>query len=561
MKKFLLSIFAVLFAFAGAQAQEQTATLSFASKAQRTSFSTSKQVWEQNGITLTNNKAKSTSNVADYANPVRFYASSEIIVDCPDGNKITKIVFDCNNTSYATALKNSIGAAATVSSDKVTVSIANGSSSFTIAKLTAQIRMDALAVTYEAAGGDVQEVVEKPVISPASTRFNSGESFVVTITTETDGAEIYYTLDSTDPNEHGILYDAEKKIVITETTTVRAVAVKEGMSPSDIAEVVYTAVNLDPDPTTFQIISAEMGYVNEENVVEVEGRVITATFDKGSNSNNTPKYYTTGTAIRLYAGNTATFTAKEGYLIESVEFTTATGEYAVNAESTVTEGELSIEGAKAVISNVYASEVTFTQGGSKGQVRMQKIVVKYIETWSSFYAPFSVAIPEGIEAYIVTAANSSYLTLEQIYEAIPANTGVILKGGTIHGNTSYAGEITEVSGNLLEGTMASKYITEEAYVLGCVDGEYGFYKAAMNQQDGTAWLANGGKAYLPVKNLPKNAQGAASFSFRFGEGTTAIENVEVENEVKTIFDLTGRRVETITAPGIYIVGGKKVLVK
>ena len=45
-------------------------------------------------------------------------------------------------------------------------------------------------------------------------------------------------------------------------------------------------------------------------------------------------------------------------------------------------------------------------------------------------------------------------------------------------------------------------------------------------------------------------------------GTTGIENVKGENgKVKTIFDLTGRRVENITAPGIYIVNGKKVLVK
>ena len=83
----------------------------------------------------------------------------------------------------------------------------------------------------------------------------------------------------------------------------------------------------------------------------------------------------------------------------------------------------------------------------------------------------------------------------------------------------------------------------------------------MNKLDDTAWLANAGKAYLPVSALPASAQGAASFSFRFGEGTTAIENVEVENEVKTIFDLTGRRVETISAPGIYIVNGVKRVVR
>ena len=45
-------------------------------------------------------------------------------------------------------------------------------------------------------------------------------------------------------------------------------------------------------------------------------------------------------------------------------------------------------------------------------------------------------------------------------------------------------------------------------------------------------------------------------------GKTAIETVKGEDaEVKTIYDFTGRKVETITKPGIYIVNGKKVLVK
>ena len=102
---------------------EETVTLSFANKAQRTSFSSTKQVWQQNGITFTNNKASSSNDVADYANPVRFYASSSIIIEAPEN--ITKIVFDCNSSDYATALKKSIGTipgvTTTVSSDKVTV--------------------------------------------------------------------------------------------------------------------------------------------------------------------------------------------------------------------------------------------------------------------------------------------------------------------------------------------------------------------------------------------------------------------------------------------------------
>ncbi len=57
-------------------------------------------------------------------------------------------------------------------------------------------------------------------------------------------------------------------------------------------------------------------------------------------------------------------------------------------------------------------------------------------------------------------------------------------------------------------------------------------------------------------------QGTAAFYGFDWAGTTGIDEVKTENgEVKTIYDLTGRRVEAITAPGIYIVGGKKVLVK
>ena len=43
---------------------------------------------------------------------------------------------------------------------------------------------------------------------------------------------------------------------------------------------------------------------------------------------------------------------------------------------------------------------------------------------------------------------------------------------------------------------------------------------------------------------------------------TGVEVVKTENgEVKAVYDLTGRKLETITAPGVYIVNGKKVLVK
>jgi hypothetical protein len=84
----------------------------------------------------------------------------------------------------------------------------------------------------------------------------------------------------------------------------------------------------------------------------------------------------------------------------------------------------------------------------------------------------------------------------------------------------------------------------------------GLYKA-MNGSDATTFYNAGHKAYL------KTAPGAAlssSLRFDFG-GTTAIEEVETEVAETVIYDLTGRRVSEITEAGIYIIGGKKVLVK
>lgn len=121
-----------------------TGTISFASTAQRTAFSTTQQVWSNGGVTLTNNKTPSSSNVADHSNPARFYKSSTIAIDAP-GN-ITKIVFTCSDADYATALGDSISDS-TVSGTTVTVELDGTASSFTFT-LSGQTRLNKVDVTY-----------------------------------------------------------------------------------------------------------------------------------------------------------------------------------------------------------------------------------------------------------------------------------------------------------------------------------------------------------------------------------------------------------------------------
>ena len=137
------------------QLVEVIATLSFADKSNRESFSSTRQVWSQNGITVTNNKANSTNNVADYFNPVRFYTASNLIVEA-GGNEMLKIVFVCGESSYASELKKSMGnvsgAELSMSGSNVTVEFTTPVEILTISSLSAQVRMNSITVTYMAAG-------------------------------------------------------------------------------------------------------------------------------------------------------------------------------------------------------------------------------------------------------------------------------------------------------------------------------------------------------------------------------------------------------------------------
>ena len=122
---------------------------------------------------------------------------------------------------------------------------------------------------------------------------------------------------------------------------------------------------------------SEQGYTNAQEVTELAiNGDLTATFNQGENS-TTPKYYNTGKAFRLYAKNTMTITAPEGATINSIVMTTGSGDYVVNAGSAVSAGTLAIDGTTATISDINSNSVVFTQGGSKGHVRIVTLTVSY----------------------------------------------------------------------------------------------------------------------------------------------------------------------------------------
>lgn len=128
----------------GAALPVLAASISFADKANRVSQDVNSQVWEQNGITFTNNKGSSTSNVADYANPVRCYKGSDIQVEYTG---IVKLVFHCNSRSNLVSCNNiSGGGVLTTEGTIVTITFETPVDIVTLTTLGVQARIDSIDV-------------------------------------------------------------------------------------------------------------------------------------------------------------------------------------------------------------------------------------------------------------------------------------------------------------------------------------------------------------------------------------------------------------------------------
>ena len=245
------------------------------------------------------------------------------------------------------------------------------------------------------------------------------------------------------------------------------------------------------------------------------------------------------------------------------------------------EGDYIIEGAwfclKYPGSNNYINanagngNVAFWSDNDNGSsiLAVKPLVIDEAADYATYYSDNYVIMPStmGAEVYYVNGVENDYAKFDTIPgEVIPAQTGVVVKYDT-ESNVVYAPEITSkgttaaIEGNLLKGTTKKTLITKDAnkayYALGLTEG-IGFYNAK-NGNNENEFYNNAFKAYLEIDNT-SGAATSASLRFDFG-GTTSIEEVEIRNEKEEIYDLTGRRVNEITKAGVYIVNGKKVMVK
>ena len=186
------------------------------------------------------------------------------------------------------------------------------------------------------------------------------------------------------------------------------------------------------------------------------------------------------------------------------------------------------------------------------------IVTKTITAagWATYCSPYALDFTGDIanltNVYIVTGANANSLELSSVKGGtVPANTGLLLEGTAGDVVIPIAGSsTTNVAANKLVGVTAETPLAAEGGYVLMSSPSVGFY------QNANAFTVGANTAYLPA-DFAATARSFYSFGDATGVSAT-LKNKEIEN--KEVYNLKGQRVAQPTK-GLYIVGGKKIVVK
>lgn len=318
-------------------------------------------------------------------------------------------------------------------------------------------------------------------------------------------------------------------------------------------------------------------------------------------SSNTGKYYKKGYTWRIYSSESGklSISAKAGASLKSVTLkftgessnkpcTIKYGETEITTDTPVsvsgTTAEFSVTSGKGFITSI---SVVYTKGSSISYYTSHPIATATItlsaacndgnETNITYYGTYSnskpFVVPDDITVSEINVANGKLNVQKYKTGAIvPANTGVMVSSNT-EGNHDV--ELSEAAGtsvlgndNMLRptgdnGIAAAKMAANDAnckyYRLTMHKGTtLGFFYGAA---DGAAFDVVENKAYLAV---PVEMAAKVS-SFVIGGGsTTAIDGIEAGNGAdanRKVYNLQGQRVSGTLPKGLYIIDGRKVIVK
>ncbi len=227
-------------------------------------------------------------------------------------------------------------------------------------------------------------VVANPVFNPPAGTYSQAQD--VTITCQTQGAEIRYSLDGSNPTETSLLYT--NPISISEDTTLKARAFKENYQASQVVEAVYEFETLVVANPTFNPPSGI--YTEAQNVFiicQTQGAEIRYSLDESEPTESSLLY--TG-PINISEDATLKARAyKEGYLPSQV----MTSYYNID------------NGQSGLM--IYVPGGTFTMGRTTGTGSTDELPTHEVTLNSFYISKFEVTQAE-YEAIIGSNPSSNY---------------------------------------------------------------------------------------------------------------------------------------------------------
>ena len=194
--------------------------------------------------------------------------SGDVTITAANGCTLESVTFTFSVTNGG-KLTGPGGSTSQVSSNQE-VSLNGTSATFVVGNsgtaTNGQVRITKISVNYTSGS----TTVDAPTISPNGGNFATSQE--VTISHNDADATIYYTLDGSDPTESSTQYTAQ--FTITTTTTVKAIAVKNGVS-SSVTTATFTNIGVGTiadanalDPTSQFIFTgnAVVTYQNGSNL-------------------------------------------------------------------------------------------------------------------------------------------------------------------------------------------------------------------------------------------------------------------------------------------------------
>ena len=164
--------------------------------------------------------------------------------------------------------------------------------------------------------------------------------------------------------------------------------------------------------------------------------------------------------------------------------------------------------------------------------------------------------PVETKSYTVTEALAAYVDGQQIPAIV---TGYIVGAVNSAPETgSQFGTDATIATNILISDNPDTNDYTECLIVQLPSGDI---RSALNLVDNPSNYKKQVKITGSIEKYFKVAGLKSVTAYELTGVTGIIDVIGESNAVKTIFDITGRRIDNITRPGIYIVNGKKVLVK